>query len=61
MEMRMPEIKTPITPDEEGNFLITDSHTISDIARWIINEGWGNEIAYIIDENRKSAREGKNG
>lgn len=49
----MSEIKTKIEVlrNESGDeyFIISPSHTIADIARWLIDQDWNSEIAYFLD------------
>jgi hypothetical protein len=47
----MSEIKNKITERPSGSFLIEKKHTITDIARWIIEQDWQDEVVYFL-ENR---------
>lgn len=38
-------------PDE---FVITEKHTIADVVRWMISEGWADEALYMLKEIEKS-------
>jgi hypothetical protein len=35
---------------DRTSFLIEEKHTISDIVRWIIEQGWYEEVKYLMDE-----------
>lgn len=57
----MAEIKIPpITNyDEGGNpiYIFTDEHSIADIARWIVSEGYAVDMIYLLEEMVRGARQ----
>lgn len=32
-----------------GEYTITEEHTLADIARWLIEEGWDEEVVSLIE------------
>lgn len=51
----MPETKTPIErlvaePSGDVSYLITEKHTVADIARWIIKEDYTDDILMFLND-----------
>ena len=44
------EIKTEIKPDADGTVVITEKHTLMDIARWLITLTDASEMKYCLDK-----------
>ena len=44
----MAEVKTPIVEEEDHSVTITEDHTISDIARWLIETDMADEVQYFL-------------
>jgi len=46
----------PLMDDGEKAFVITEEHSISDIARWIIEQGWSDDFKYVFDEQMEEEK-----
>lgn len=43
------EICTEIAGDENGGFYVSEKHTIADIYRWIVKEGYWPEMVTLYE------------
>lgn len=49
------EICTEIVEDESGGFYISEKHTIADIYRWAVKEGYWSEMVTLYElESQKT-------
>jgi len=52
-------VSTSYDEDGDEQYLITGKHTIADIARWIVENNWHDEILFMIDEEVQKNKETK--